>query len=62
MELLGGSEAVPCFEKRLERLERAAVSSDEGLVRRDRKAIRERIETERKIRKWFGDLSDKLRA
>jgi hypothetical protein len=31
--------------------------SDEGLVS---KAIREEIETQPKIRKWFRDLSDKL--
>jgi putative transposase len=30
---------------------------DEGLVSRDRKAIREKIETEPKIRKWFRDLA-----
>lgn len=30
---------------------------DEGLVSRDRKAIREKIEAEPKIRKWFQDLS-----
>lgn len=30
---------------------------DEGLVSRDRKAIREKIETEPKIRKWFQDLA-----
>ena len=30
---------------------------DEGLVSRDRKAIREKIETELKIRKWFQDLT-----
>src|SRR5919106_2687495 len=30
---------------------------DEGLVSRDRRAIREKIETEPKIRKWFQDLS-----
>ena len=35
--------------------ERFAV--DEGLVSRDRKAIREKIETEPKIRKWFRDLA-----
>jgi hypothetical protein len=29
---------------------------DEGLVSRDRKAIREKIETDPKIRKWFQDL------
>ena len=29
----------------------------EGLVSRDRKAIREKIETEPKIRKWFRDLA-----
>jgi hypothetical protein len=29
---------------------------DEGLVSRDCKAIREKIETEPKIRKWFQDL------
>jgi hypothetical protein len=29
---------------------------DEGLVSRDRRAIREKIETEPKIRKWFQDL------
>jgi len=57
------AEAFLCFEKRLqrlellERLERAAVSSNEGLVSRDRKAIREKIETEPKIRKWFQDLA-----
>jgi len=33
---------------------------DEGLVSRDRRAIREKIETEPKIRKWFQDLSTKL--
>jgi putative transposase len=30
---------------------------DEGLVSRDRRAIREKIETEPKIRKWFQDLA-----
>jgi hypothetical protein len=30
---------------------------DEGLVSRDRRAIRAKIETEPKIRKWFQDLS-----
>ena len=30
---------------------------DEGLVSHDRKAIRGRIETEPKIRKWFRDLA-----
>jgi hypothetical protein len=30
---------------------------DEGLVSRDRRAIREKVETEPKIRKWFQDLS-----
>jgi len=30
---------------------------DEGLVSRDRKAIREKIETEPKIQKWFRDLA-----
>jgi hypothetical protein len=29
---------------------------DEGLVSRDCRAIREKIETEPKIRKWFQDL------
>ena len=29
----------------------------EGLVSRDCKAIREKIETEPKIRKWFQDLA-----
>jgi putative transposase len=29
---------------------------DEGLVSRDRRAIREKIETEPKVRKWFQDL------
>ena len=29
---------------------------DEGLVSRDRRAIREKIETEPKIRKWFQNL------
>ncbi|MGH7826578.1 MAG: hypothetical protein ACREQ7_15575, partial [Candidatus Binatia bacterium] len=29
---------------------------DEGLVSRDRRAIREKIETEPKVRKWFHDL------
>ena len=29
---------------------------DEGLVSRDRRAIREKIDTEPKIRKWFQDL------
>jgi hypothetical protein len=28
---------------------------DEGLVSRDRRAIREKIETEPKIRRWFQD-------
>jgi chromosomal replication initiation ATPase DnaA len=31
---------------------------DEGLVSRDRRAIREKIETEPKIRKWFQDLGN----
>jgi hypothetical protein len=30
---------------------------DEGLVSRDRKAIREKIETTPTIRKWFKDLT-----
>jgi hypothetical protein len=30
---------------------------DEGLVSRDRRAIRDKIETEPKIRKWFQDLA-----
>jgi hypothetical protein len=30
---------------------------DEGLVSRDRRAIREKIETEPKIRNWFQDLT-----
>ena len=30
---------------------------DEGLVSRDRRAIREKIETEPKIRKWLQDLT-----
>jgi hypothetical protein len=30
---------------------------DEGLVSRDRRAIREKIETEPKIRKWFQDIT-----
>jgi hypothetical protein len=30
---------------------------DEGLVSRHRRAIREKIETESKIRKWFQDLT-----
>ena len=30
---------------------------DEGLVSRDLKAIREKIGTEPKIRKWFQDLA-----
>jgi len=30
---------------------------DEGLVSRARRAIREEIETEPKIRKWFQDLT-----
>jgi chromosomal replication initiation ATPase DnaA len=29
---------------------------DEGLVSRDHRAIREKIETDPKIRKWFQDL------
>jgi len=29
---------------------------DEGLVSRDRRSIREKIETEPKVRKWFQDL------
>jgi chromosomal replication initiation ATPase DnaA len=33
---------------------------DEGLISRDRRAIREKIETEPKIRKWFQDLSARL--
>jgi hypothetical protein len=32
-------------------------SLDEGLVGRDRRAIREKIETEPKIRKWFQNLT-----
>jgi hypothetical protein len=32
-------------------------SLDEGLVSHDRRAIREKIETEPKIRKWFQDLT-----
>jgi hypothetical protein len=32
-------------------------SLDEGLVSRDRRAIREKIETELKIQKWFQDLT-----
>jgi hypothetical protein len=32
-------------------------SLDEELVSRDRKAIREHIETAPKIRKWFQDLA-----
>jgi hypothetical protein len=32
-------------------------SLDEGLVSRDRRAIREKIETESRIRKWFQDLT-----
>ena len=35
---------------------------DEGLVSRDRRAIREKIETEPTIRKWFKDLSTTLRT
>lgn len=31
-------------------------SLDEGLVSRDRSAIREKIETEPKVRKWFQDI------
>jgi hypothetical protein len=31
--------------------------SDKGLVSRDRRAIREKIETEPKIRKWFQDVT-----
>ena len=30
---------------------------DEDLVSRDRRTIREKIETESKIRKWFQDLT-----
>jgi hypothetical protein len=30
---------------------------DEGLVSRDRRAVRKKIEAEAKIRKWFQDLS-----
>jgi hypothetical protein len=30
---------------------------DDGLVSRHRRAIREKIETEPKIRKWFQDLT-----
>ena len=30
---------------------------DEGLVSRDRRAIREKIETEPTIRKWFQNLT-----
>ena len=30
---------------------------DEGLVSRDRRTIREKIETEPKIQKWFQDLT-----
>jgi hypothetical protein len=33
------------------------VGLDEGLVSRDRSAIREKMETEPKIRKWFQDLA-----
>jgi cell division protein ZapA (FtsZ GTPase activity inhibitor) len=33
---------------------------DEGLVSRDRKAIRQEINTEPRIRKWFNDLEDLL--
>ena len=33
---------------------------DEGLVSRDRRAIREKIETEPRIRKWFQDLHTRL--
>jgi hypothetical protein len=33
---------------------------DDGLVSRDRRAIREKIETERKIRKWFHDLMGRV--
>jgi hypothetical protein len=33
---------------------------DEGLVSRDRRVIREKIETEPKIRKWFQDLNARL--
>jgi chromosomal replication initiation ATPase DnaA len=33
---------------------------DEGLVSRDRRAIREKIETEPKIRRWFHDLDSRL--
>ena len=29
---------------------------DEGLVSRDRRALRQKIETEPKVRKWFQDL------
>jgi hypothetical protein len=30
---------------------------DEGLVSRDRRAFREKIETEPKMQKWFQDLA-----
>ena len=33
---------------------------DDGLVSRDRRVIREKIETEPKIRKWFQDLNARL--
>jgi chromosomal replication initiation ATPase DnaA len=33
---------------------------DEGLISRDRRAIREKIETEPRIRKWFQDLNARL--
>jgi hypothetical protein len=33
---------------------------DEGLISRDRRAIREKIESEPKIRKWFQDLSARI--
>ena len=33
---------------------------DEGLVSRDRRAIREKSETEPRIRKWFRDLNVRL--
>lgn len=35
-------------------------SLDEELVSRDRGAIREKIETEQKIRNWFRDLNASL--
>jgi hypothetical protein len=36
---------------------RAVCRLDEGLVSHDHRAIREKIETETKIRKWFQDLT-----